>query len=193
MKKALSLFLAVLMIFAAMSVSASAASVLPEDQYFAEEGAAATYEQAILSFDLNGGVMKNSVYVYNIETGKWSLEQNVSGTYVMVPQGNFAMTKNTTVVLPTVTAPAGYQFDGWYCYETGSTYAANAPYEITTVGQFTHFRAAYSPAEVEEDTMAKVFDILIKVFGAIIGIVMFAGDTSAGVELMQKVLGGIMG
>ena len=40
--------------------------------------------------------------------------------------------------------------------------------------------------------MATILGILIKVFGAIIGIVMYQGDTEAGVALMEKVLGGIL-
>ncbi len=191
MKKALSLFLAVLMIFAAMSVSASAAPFITDDEWFGDD-CAANKDQAIFSFDLNGGTLKNPAYVYNTETGRFKLESNITGTYIMVPQGEAAMRANTSVTLPTVTAPEGYQFDGWKCND-GQYYAANAPFTISeaNVGVFTYFTAAYSPAVIEQDTMTKVMSILTKVLGAIIGLIMFAGDTSAGVELMEKVLGGL--
>lgn len=191
MKKALSLFLAVLMIFAAMSVSASAAPAITDEDWFGP-GRAANLDQAIFYFDLNGGTLKNPAPVFNTTTGTFSNVSNITGTYIMVPQGGYAMTANTSVTLPVVTPPAGYQFDGWHCSD-GQYYAANAPFTITTayVGHFTYFTAAYSPAEIEEDTMSKIMGILIQIFGAIIGLIMFAGDTSAGIEMMEKVLGGL--
>ena len=192
MKKALSLFLAVLMIFAAMSVSASAAPLIIEDGWFGP-GCAAEYDQAILSFDLNGGTLKNPALVFDTTTGKFHPESNISGTYIMVPQGTEAMKANTSVTLPVVTPPTGWEFTGWYCEETGQYYAAYAPFKITEdlVGNFTHFTAGYVPAEIEEDTMTKVIGILTKVFGSILGLIMFAGDTSAGIDMMEKILGGV--
>ncbi len=195
MKKALSLFLAVLMIFAAMSVSASAINIEPGDTtWFEGTGAPADKTtQAVICFDLGGGTLKNAVYVYDLEKGTFSVKENVAGKYYMVPLGPDSMKANSTVSLPVVTAPTGYQFDGWYCEETRSTYAANGLFLIDEgmVGNVVHFRAAYSPATLEPDTMTKVMGILTKVFGAVIGLFMFAGDTSAGVALMEKILGGI--
>ena len=40
-------------------------------------------------------------------------------------------------------------------------------------GEVIEFYASYIPAEVEEDTFASVLNILIKVFGAIAGIILY--------------------
>ena len=52
-------------------------------------------------------------------------------------------------------------------------------------------RATYIAAEPEEDTFAKVFDILAKIFGTIIGLIAYSGDTEAGIAFVRKVFGGI--
>ena len=197
MKKALSLFMAVLMMFAAMAVGASAESSVNPSPWHGPEGSGkpATPEQAVLSFDLNGGTMKNAVAVYDLNTGTFTSQTGVTGTWYMVPANANVMKAGMQVTLPVVTAPKGYQFDGWYCYNDGQPYAANMSYTIpaTGAGSVIQFRAAYSPAEIEEDSMTKVLSILTKVFGAIIGILLYAGDTEKGIALVEKMLSGILG
>ena len=41
--------------------------------------------------------------------------------------------------------------------------------------------------------MQKVMKILFSVFGTIIGLLFYAGDTEAGIALMEKVFGGVLG
>ncbi|MGN0468702.1 MAG: hypothetical protein ACI4GY_08275 [Acutalibacteraceae bacterium] len=198
MKKALSVFMAVLMLFAALSVGTSASSSDPSPWHGElGSGKPATMEQAVLKFELNGGKLKTGAYVYDTTTGEFSYQDGITGTYVMVPRDeeHATMKAGTTVVLPVVTAPAGWEFTGWYCYTDQQSYAANCAYKLPADcgGQVIEFGAAYTPAEVEEDTFTKVLGILIKVFGAIIGLIMYAGDTEAGVALMEKILGGVLG
>lgn len=206
MKKVLAVLLSVMMLFGALSISSSAASV---DQYF--QGSAPLVNpntQVIITFDLAGGTMKNGVWVYNSSktpTPGFEWVENFSGaTYIMLPQDETAMKPGTPITLPVVTPPSGRQFDGWYCYGVGgdytqgSTYAANSAYYIPsgTAGSIIEFRAAYSPATIEPDAMETVMNILIKVFGTIIGL-LFLGDESnpaeAGMAMMEKLLGSLMG
>ena len=206
MKKALSVFLAVLMICGCFAVGASAATTILNqvaDDWFGDSAHyAATRDQVIISFDTNGGVFKNDVSVYDRQTGLRTSTGEVSGVWCMVPAtaGSTEMRPGTEVSLPYVTPPADRQFDGWFCYEDGQTYGAGSRWTIPTVigqqptaGKVIHFRAAYSPAEVEEDTMAKIMGILAKVFGAIIGLLLYKGDTEAGIALVSQMLQGITG
>lgn len=192
MKKALSVLLAIMMLFGALAVGASAeqSSIAPTPWH---EVGAATAEQAILGFDLNGGTMKNPVLVYNLQgEKKWTWEENFQGTYYMVPQDASSQKAGRYVTLPAVTAPAGYQFDGWYCYKDGLTYGVNGSYMIKDADRATliSFRAAYSPAEIK-DSSSNAMNILTKVFGTIIGIFFKNGDIDAGIALVQKMLGAI--
>ena len=45
--------------------------------------------------------------------------------------------------------------------------------------------------EPDEDTLGKILGVMTTIFGALLGIIMFKGDTEAGVAMVQKVLGGI--
>lgn len=195
MKKALSVFLAVLMIFAALSVGASAegpSSTNPSPYH--GDGKPCSIDQVALSFDPNGGKFKNPVAVYSMTDNVFTIESDYSSKWIMLPaqNGDDTMRPGRYVNLPTVTAPDGYQFDGWYCYKDHATYGVRE-YKIPddAAGTTIEFAAAYSPAVVEEPTMTKVMGILMKVFGAIVGLLFFAGDSSAGMDMMEKILGGI--
>lgn len=209
MKKVLSVFLAVLMLFGALSVSSfaeetTAPVVTPPMAYhdWWGEGGPCSKEQAVLAFNLNGGSLKAETQVYNEETGKfeWKAGKDVTGVYYMVPQDPNTMKSGMGVVLPEVIAPAGQQFNGWYCEacpcetaQVGQTYAAAAVYKLplNCGGTLIQFRASYSPATIEEPTINKVVGILIKVFGAIIGFIVFDGDTKQGIAFMERVFGGL--
>ncbi len=210
MKKVLSVFLAVLMLFGALSVSSFAeettGSVVTPPMAYHDwwgEGGPCTPEQAVLSFNLNGGSLKAETQVYNEETGKfeWKAGKDVTGTYYMVPQDPNTMKGGMGVVLPEVTAPAGQQFNGWYCEAcpvagseiVGNTYAATAAFKLpANCGKtLIQFRASYSPATIEEPTLTKVVGILMKVFGTIIGLIAYGGDTKQGIAFMEKVFGGL--
>lgn len=194
MKKILSVILAVMMLFGALSMGASAATTVTDPYVFIESGKV-NQDQAVLVFNFNGGKSKNSVVVFDTSTNK-PVYEVVSGTYIMVPTADNELVVGNDVTLPGVTPPSGSVFSGWYCEADGVTYTtvpngytipANAGQKVIT------FKAWYEPAEAETDVMATILGILSKIFGAIIGIILYNGDTEAGVALMEKMLGGILG
>ncbi len=209
MKKVLSVFLAVLMLFGALSVSSFAeettGSVVTPPMAYHDwwgEGGPCSKDQAVLAFNLNGGSLKSETQVYNEETGKfeWKAGKDVTGVYYMVPQDPNTMQGGQGVALPEVIAPSGWQFNGWYCEacpcetaQVGQTYAAAALYKLplNCGGTLIQFRASYSPATIEEPTLTKVVGILMKVFGTIIGLIAYGGDTAKGIAFMEKVFGGL--
>lgn len=206
MKKVLSVFLAVLMLFGALSVGSFAEDttgttpVTPPRAYhdWWGEGGRCTAEQVVIAFNLNGGTLKNETQVYNEQTGnfEWKKGKDISGTYYMVPKNQYDMKGGTSVVLPLVTAPDGRQFNGWeveVCVgdRAGNTYAANAEFKIPVAasGTLIQMKASYSAADFEEPPMTKVVGILKKVFGFIIGLIVYNGDTKQGIALMESLFG----
>lgn len=189
MKKALSVFLAILMLFGALSVGASAVDL--QDKWHA--AGLVKPDEAALVFNLNGGTL-TGVYVWNEKTNvKEFKETYAEAQYVMVPQWEGQLKEGCEIVLPYVTPPSGATFVGWYCEGDGKTYApASYIVPANTAGKVVNFTARYRAAATEVDTMTKVIGILTKVFGAIIGILMYGGDTAAGVALVKKILGGVI-
>lgn len=205
MKKVLSVFMAMLMLFAALSVGVSASSA--KTDWFGGENPICSRNQVVVALNLNGGTLKNDTLVYNPDTGvleTWA-GKDVKGIYYMVPANEDAQLAGTGfVTLPAVTAMDGYQFDGWTCTAcnvldsegnsyVGQTFAANSSFKLPagTGGTVIQFMAAYSPAEIGESTLDKVMGILFKVFGAIIGLLLYQGDTAAGIAAMEKIFGGL--
>ncbi len=211
MKKVLSVFLAVLMLFGALSVgsfaedgtttTAPTTNPKPYHAWWEKDGGPCTAEQVVIAFNLNGGSLKNETQVYNEETGKfeWKKGKDITGTYYMVPENRDVMKGGMSVILPLVTAPDGKQFNGWeveVCVVPGysrNTYAANAEFNIPegAKGTLIQMKASYSAADFEEPTLTKVVGILMKVFGTIIGLIAYEGDTMKGIAFMEKVFGGL--
>lgn len=195
MKKILSVIMAVMMLFGTLAIGASAAATTVTDPYDFIEGNFVNQDQVVLVFNFNGGSSKTAVRVYDTSSKKF-VSETVSGTYIMAPETVNELVVGNQVTLPSVTPPSGSSFVGWYCEDDGITYttvpngytipAKAGPSVIT-------FTAWYEPAEAETDVMTTILGILTKVFGAIIGILLYNGDTEAGVALMEKMLGGIMG
>lgn len=194
MKKILSVFLAALMLFSVLGVSASATGYTEPgyDVYF-NQNLADKDTQVVFCFETNGGTMMNGVYVYDVTNNTFVYTDNFSGRYIMLPRSENTQLVGQYISLPMVSAPAGSMFTGWYCYLDGNTYAASSSYKIPagSAGQVIEFRAAFAPAEAEEDTMGNVLKILIKVFGAIAGILLYNGDTAQGIALFDKILGAL--
>lgn len=202
MKKVLALFLAIITLFSALSVGASAMDLeaVRKEQHLQDN-------QVILSFDLNGGTIKGGIRVYTPSyydpdtkttvqgSFSWS-ESYLENMYYMIPE-NGSQTPTSEVKLPGVTPPSGYVFNGWYCTWTNSTHPGNRMYTIpkNTGGQIIEFVADYAPEVEEEDEMAGVFNILVKVFGTIIGLLFLSdreeGAVEAGMQLMTDLLGSL--
>lgn len=205
MKKVISLLLAVMMIFSTLAVGASAAVTKDEEIFNLYQQKIVQSNQVILSFDLNGGTIKGGVKVFDYDQKYFYYDENYSeAMYYMIPD-NINNTSNildqqpgSRVNLPSVNAPSGYSFNGWYCYADNKTYAANRsfviPYDVA--GTVVQFKADFSLAQPEEDTMAGVMDILVKVFGTIIGLLFYSNEygsaaTEVGMQIMEDLLGGL--
>ncbi len=202
MKKVIALLLSVIMLFGALSVGVLAATDYEELWNDTESVYGLTQEQAILSFNLNGGKIKGGVWVY--ENGKFSYVTNYSkDVYDMIPNNskNSSKTSQTPgdeVTLPPVSAPSGQTFNGWYCYLTHETYPANYKFIIPedAAGEVVHFMADYALSAPEEDEMGGVMDILVKVFGTIIGLLFYSNEygpsaTEYGMKIMTDLLSGL--
>lgn len=200
MKKILSVMLAIMMLFGALSVSASA--VEANDLWGKTPGEVTISKgtNAILSFDYNGGKSYSNMICYDAAKGNF-IEAEASGIYLMLP-GAYSSQLFTTVdsygtaVKMPIATKDGDMLLYWYCVETGEQLAADSTwfipeYERSAQGVF-HFTAKYAPAEAEEDTMKTVLGVLTKVFGTIIGILFLDGSSSAGIALIEKLLGGLL-
>lgn len=199
MKKILSVLLAVMMLFGALSIGASAAAVTVNRDTLHTAGVL-NQNQIVAVFDINGGTLRDPQWCYDAQNG-WTYQSEISGAYVMLPyQSEVAMTADSSILLPLVTPPSGMQFLYWEFFDSTGvrhTLAAGGSLKVTQdMFDYPHYgvinlTAVYTSAEPETDTMATILNILIKVFGAIIGIIVYSGDTEAGVALMEKVLGGL--
>ena len=203
MKKVLSMFLAALMLLSCMSISAFAEDV----PFFGDPNAgrpdAAT--QVVFKFNLNGGTSKVGQYVYDKTTGNvnWTSAEDVPQSYYVVPVGDVLGGKfktGSTVDLPSVVPPKGWDFRGWQVENAmgadpdRTLYAAGYnTYKIPegTGGYVIEFTAQYEVGEPEEDTFAKVFSILTKIFGTIIGLIAYNGNIEKGQQFMDKIFSSI--
>lgn len=220
MKKVLALFLAVLMLCGCFGVSASAADEETLGRYvdyFGEGKVADPDKECIVIYYSGIGSFAEGTTHYSYNQGPIPVGKNYKGVLVDAPiYGSAPMTAHQGYHLKDLPAVEGYVFKGWrFCgyefnggpvsYETNDNRYLRLVDGGTTVypgdswvllptncgGKALRFEAVFMLGETE-DTMGTILNILIKVFGAIIGIVMYQGDTEAGAALMEKVLGGIL-
>ena len=192
MKKVLAVLLSVMMLFGALTVGTSGA--FDGDSYTDE----VLTSQVILSFNLNAGSIKGGVHVYEGLDAEgnpvFSYNNNyMESMYYMIPSSDESQRPGDIVTLPNVSAPADHAFNGWYCYLTNETYAANRSFRIPTYinGGVIEFVADFSRTTPEEDTMGTVLDILVKVFGTIVGLLFLQGEADpveAGMQMMGNLL-----
>ena len=202
MKKILSVMLAIMMLFGALSISASAATVPPAEKL---NSIIKNENSIIFVFKFNGGSSKYVLPVYYadvLENGGF-VDEIVSGDYYLLPGANgMTLTANTSFNLPSVTPPDGKAFVGWDSSIDSQDFTAGARYDITSERivvahqqlskGIVYMEAMYEAAEPEEDTMATVLGVLTKVFGTIIGILFLDGSSEAGIALVEKLLGGLL-
>ena len=192
--------LAIMMLFGALSISASAAPVPPANKLVAAS------DSVIILFSFNGGSSKYALPVYYtdvLDNGGF-VDEIVSGDYYLLPGANgFTLKANTSITLPSVTPPEGKAFVGWDSSIDSQDFVAGARYDISpTRVELAHaqlqskgiiiMEAMYESAEPEEDTMATVLGVLTKVFGTILGLLFLDGSSAAGIELVEKLLGGLL-
>lgn len=202
MKKILSVMLAIMMLFGALSLSASAADSVYDEMFQIQvpntNNTIASGGHLILEFDFGPGKSKLPLPVYS--NGIFVETAEVTGTYYMLPTDYNKLVAGAAVQLPSVQAADTDDFVGWYCYAdkeyyTSGEYIERIPDEWFTANngsRVVKFQAKYEPREPEGDTMATVLGILSKVFGTILGLLFFDGNASQGVALIEKILGGIM-
>ncbi|MBR5827285.1 MAG: hypothetical protein IKY78_09410 [Clostridia bacterium] len=187
MKKILSVILAVMMLFGTMSIGASA----KEHETFVVPNSFNATTDVILVLRFGSGTCKDYITVYNQDIADYEQVTGVGGELVIVGK---EVAANRQYVLPYVTPAEGNNFNGWYCLADGKAYPAGPTGGFTipnTPGKVIILEAQYYPSAAEGDTMGTILGILTKVFGAIIGILFYSGDTEAGVAFMDKVLGGL--
>ena len=203
MKKVLSVFMAILMLCGALSIGSSASSAT--NNWFSTDGSTpANYQQTVFYFDLGIGTLPNAS-VYDLATGEFVSATNITGSYYMVPRKETEQKAGTFITLPDLDAPDGQKFIGLYCYGTESgksaaelnltsnTYAPSTGFQIPSglQGEVLCFRASFAPTKQEEPTLNKVMGILIKVFGAILGSLLYQGNTEEGIAAMKKIFSGL--
>ena len=177
MKKVLAVFLAVMMLFSAFTMSSVALSQ-SSTQLLRDLKASKviTDEQVVLVFDLAGGTLKGKVEVYDENQG-FVEKEGITGVYNMIPNNQGKLTASAQipgryVILPQVIAPKNYKFEGWYCYgEEGivpsGTYSAGAAYYIPKNADYVgviEFFALMVPAPAESGML----DMLLGVFGKVV-------------------------
>lgn len=204
MKKILSVMLAIMMLFGAMSLNASAVSYDFNSQINGSRLDSTTQAIVVLHFG-TAGASKTGLYVYDTASapGAFSWELGVTGSYYYLP-GNgdtcSSMTAGSLVYLPEVTCTdETKECTGWqlqrYTINGLQKFAEGSYIELPAdcAGKIYEFVAVYGDRVPEEDTMAMVMGVLMKVFGTILGILFLDGNSAAGIELMQNVLGGLLG
>ncbi len=188
MKKVLSVVLAVIMLFSVMSIGASAVSTTDLT------GVNGNIGDVVIVLRFGEGKSSDYLNVYNPDTGRVGLLANHSGEVIVISE---ELICGSNYALPSVTTPPeGMNFNGWLCNNDGKVYAAgiNGTFVIPDVPVTSNvvvLTAQYSANADAGDTMATILNILVKVFGAILGILLYGGDTEAGVDMMNKILGGL--
>ncbi len=205
MKKILSVLLAVLMLFSTMALSASAAAPITDPNQASTirdtNTANSDKTHVIIHYNLYDFKTKYSQYTYDVESGKFAYVSEITGDFYQVPENSAQLYVGYKFALPEVTAPEGKQFNGWRCttHVDRPTFAAGEALTITNEmlalakNNVIEFEVVWGSAVPEADTMGTIMDILTKVFGAIIGLLVFNGQTQKGVDLMKEILGGILG
>lgn len=195
MKKILSVMLAIMMLFSVMSIGVSAVSF---------NGKEIAGNQAVVILYFGNGYSESSLFVYNTSSGKFEYTSNVTGSYYYLPGNGTScdnMTAGQSVYLPRVISNDatkvcdGWQLMGGEVINGQTVFPVNTHFKLPEDcgGKIYEFQAIYGTAAPEEDTMGTILNVLMKVFGTIVGILFLDGNSGAGVELMQGVLGGLLG
>lgn len=197
MKKILSVMLAIMMVLGSLGISVAAVPATTQTVSFGSTIVNTTLDatkHVIVVLDFNGGSSLDGLNVYDTEKGAFVYTYDVSGRHLMLPGCGYEMVPGARIYLPRVGAPDGLACQGWEIVGTGSVVGHGIDWYIPSgsQGQIIELVARYTTAQAEEDTLGMVLGVLKKVFGTIIGILFLDGNSTAGVELMEKLLGGLL-
>ena len=207
MKIIISVMLAVMMLFGAMSLNDSAATeVNPATTSTVGFGttinAGEVYgnikisktQHVIVELNFNSGKSLEGLMVYDVNAPGFTRQLGVTGRHLMLPGCGYQMIPGAWIRLPAVSAPEGMTCKGWEINHSGVVVGHGIEWQIPagTQGQVLELTALYTTAEAEEDTLTMILGVLTKVFGTIVGILFLDGSSAAGVELVNKLLAGIM-
>lgn len=214
MKKILSVFLAVLMLFGSLAVSSSAASTAVDAPGLQEAidaikanygGEGAMYDATlnpdgyvVVCYAVGAGSYMYDVPAYDVTLKKIVLTTTPGEPYFEIPEHkdeNYITYGNYQ--LPYVRDTEEKQFIGWTCSANHKTYTAGATVQLTSDmitgnSDCIYFTAEYLSVAPQSDVLETVINVLVKVFGSIIGFVFFGGDADAGVKFMQDMIAGIL-
>ena len=190
--------LAIMMLFGALSVSASAADG-PSYQ-----GKVVNSNQTIIHFNFNGGSATNpdQLWVYDALNG-FQPGTDISGSYYMLPQSDDELVAGySRIYLPAVKAPsdtqvcAGWQLESQFLSDVGMVYGAGGAshWDIpaAAAGKIVKFTAIFTATEGEGDTLQTILGVLTKVFGTILGLFLFDGSSAKGIELVNGLLSNLL-
>ena len=203
MKKILAVVLAVMVLFSAFSVSSSAEAPEVAKKYYTQLKNAGVLEndQIIISFDLlnSGASFTFPVQVYDYNSGTFKETKNVKGIYYMIPNNkdissSSYMVPGSTVILPSVTPPAGKNFKGWqYTDFGGATHVLTAgsnfviPEGSKSYGVIC-FTAVYVTGEIEGSILDSLLGVFVKIVTTVIGLMNLPIEE----ETIQKLLDGLL-
>lgn len=223
MKKVLSVFLAILMMFAAVSVGSFAADpntdttvadstpvVKPVSYHNWWKDKVCEKNQAVVTLLLNGGTLRGDFIVYDetLATFKTVNGKDISGSYSIVPTNATLQVAPTGagsndggfVILPALTPPADtYQFDGWrctYCQNqdtVGQTFAANSVFNIPAGTGGTEIQLMAAFSPAKVEE--PTLTKVVGILAKVFGTIygLLTGDVEAGIAMVQKLFQNIFG
>ena len=202
MKKILAVILAVMMLCGTMAMGTSAAELDTGLSQWHDAGLA-NNDQVIFIFNMGDGHLRDSYEVYTgVGATGFEYQSGITGQYIMIPHGNdFVQAVGNYVDMP-VCIPKDTTTHMFLYWErtSGSSkdqIPGGSPFLVTDdmingpERGVVQFRAVYTSVDGGGDTLGTILGVLTKVFGAIIGILLYGGDTEAGVAMMDKILGGL--
>lgn len=218
MKKILSVFLAVLMLFGALSISSSAAkpAITPAGLNEAinwtknEYGADSMYDPAtnpdgyvIVCFSVGEGEFMYDVDALDMSAGGYgTLVKTVTpgDRYYQVPvdaNTNFITCGDFEIPYVREKNTEEKQFVKWVCNGNQQSYSAGDVIQltsdmITSNTKCIYFVARYIDVAPQSDTLETIINVLVKVFGSIIGFLFMGGDPDAGTKFMADMIAGII-
>ncbi len=212
MKKILSVFLAVLMLFSVLSVSSSAAQYVAATKQDALDYITDTYGSASL-YDKDNNDDGLILVCYSVGDGEYITEVDAldmatnrvietltpGARYFQVPPSlteNYIGYTNYQLPIAKASDTETWQFNGWYCTGNKQSYVGGDVIELTpemvSEGNCIYFTADYVRVPASSDVLETIINVLIKVFGSIVGFLFFDGVPEAGQDFLSEMISGLL-